>query len=245
MSKLSVGTFATPVGSVNLPSAEPAARWGQSATQWSCHSGDTVFASGQSARLWRVVSGVLRLVQRERDAQHLMSLALPGDLLGIEALCNMPHQLSAEALTDVVLAPVEPSNDTERQQLMVLALLQQQQRSHDMAQLRTGPVLPRVATLLKVMGHAPAMVGQLDDPDALRSSLPPLRELALVVDAKAETVCRALAQLLPPRTRKSGPRHWAAAGAAAGAVASASARAAAQALGMVGQPGLAMKSALA
>jgi hypothetical protein len=204
-----------------------------------------VFASGQSARLWRVVSGVLRLVQRERDAQHLMSLALPGDLLGIEALCNMPHQLSAEALTDVVLAPVEPQNETERQQLMVLALLQQQQRSHDMAQLRTGPVLPRVATLLKVMGHAPALVGQLADPDALRSSLPPLRELALVVDAKAETVCRALAQLLPPRTRKSGPRPWAAAGAAAGAVASASARAAAQALGIVAQPSLDMEGSLA
>lgn len=234
MSKLSVGTFATPVGSVNLCPAEPAARWGQPATQWSCHSGDTVFASGQSARLWRVVSGVLRLVQRERDAQHLMSLALPGDLLGIEALCHMPHQLSAEALTDVVLIPVEPQNDTERQQLMALALLQQQQRSHDMAQLRTGPVLPRVVALLKVMGHAPARVGQWADSDALRSSLPPLRELALVVDAKAETVCRALAQLLPPRTRKPGPRPWAAAGAAAGAVASASARAAAQALGMVG-----------
>jgi hypothetical protein len=245
MSKLSVGTFATPAGSVNLPPAEHAARWGQSATQWSCHSGDTVFASGQSARLWRVVSGVLRLVRRDRDAQHLMSLALPGDLLGIEALCNMPHQLSAEALTDVTLVPVQPHDESERQQLMVLALLQQQQRGHDMAQLRTGPVLHRVATLLKVLGHAPALVGQLADPDALRSSLPPLRELALVVDAKPETVCRALAQLLPPRTRKSGPRPWAVAGAAAGAVASASARAAAQALGIVAQPSLDLEGAVA
>ena len=34
-------------------------------------------------------------------------------------------------------------------------------------------------------------------------------ELAEVVDAKPETVCRALAQLLPPRTRKGGPpRGW-------------------------------------
>jgi hypothetical protein len=30
-------------------------------------------------------------------------------------------------------------------------------------------------------------------------------ELALMVDTKSETVCRALAQLLPPRRRKSGP----------------------------------------
>lgn len=221
------GTCATPV-------SNPVALW-------SCAQGDTVFSTGQSAQLWRVVSGVLRLVQRERDTQHLMSLALPGDLLGIEALCQLPHQLSAEALTDVVLAPVQPQGETERQQLMVLALLQQQQRSHDMAQLRTGPVLPRVANLLKVMGHASALVGQPEDPDALRSSLPPLRDLALVVDAKPETVCRALAQLLPPRTRKSGPRPWA----TAGAVASASARAAAQALGMVGQGAHALEGAMA
>ena len=203
---------------------------------WACARGDTVFEAGQAARLWRVVSGVLSLVQREHGAQHLMSLALPGDLLGIEALCQgphtLPHQLRAEALTDVVLVPVAPATEAERQQLMVAALLQQQQRSQDMAQLRTGPVLPRVAALLKVLGHAAALVGQPSDADRLRESLPPLRELALVVDAKAETVCRALAQLLPPRSRKSGPRGWAAAGAAA----SASARAAAQALGLAPTP---------
>jgi len=207
-----------------------------SPTQWACARGNTVFEAGQAARLWRVVSGVLSLVQREHGAQHLMSLALPGDLLGIEALCQglhtLPHQLRAEALTDVVLVPVTPATETERQQLLVVALLQQQRRSQDMAQLRTGPVLPRVAALLKVLGHAAALAGQPSDANRLRESLPPLRELALVVDAKAETVCRALAQLLPPRSRKPGPRGWAAAGAAA----SASALAAAQALGLAPAP---------
>lgn len=230
MSAFSFGFEASPV----LPSA-----------QWFCNQGDTVFEAGQTARLWRVVSGVLCLVQREHDAQHLMSLALPGDLLGIEALCQiphpLPHRLRAEALTDVVLVPVEPASEGERQQLMVAALLQQQQRSHDMAQLRTGPVLPRVATLLKVLGHAAALVGEPQDPDALRASLPALRELALVVDAKHETVCRALSQLLPPRTRKSGPRPWT----AAGAVASASARAAAQALGLSVAPDRQLEGAMA
>ena len=41
--------------------------------------------------------------------------------------------------------------------------------------------------------------------DAVRQALPALREVALLIDAKTETVCRALAQLLPPRSRKSGP----------------------------------------
>lgn len=46
--------------------------------------------------------------------------------------------------------------------------------------------------------------------DAVRKALPTLREVALVVDAKTETACRALAQLLPPRSRKSGPARAAA-----------------------------------
>lgn len=232
MSRISVGSKAT--ASVS-PSINP------SVAQWACAPGDKVFVSGQTARLWRVVSGVLRLVQREHDAQHLMSLALPGDLLGIEALCQLPHQFSAEALTEVVLVPVQPETEGERQQLMVAALLQQQQRSHDMAQLRTGPVLPRVANLLKVLGHTSALVGLSQDPDTLRNGLPPLRELALVVDAKPETVCRALAQLLPPRSRKSGPRPWV----AAGVVASASARAAAQALGLAPTSDMKLEGAMA
>lgn len=207
--------------------------------------GDTVFEAGQTAHLWRVVSGVMALVQREHDAQHFMSLVMPGDLLGIEALCQMipplPHRLRAEALTDVELVPLAPANQGERQQLMVAALLQQQQRSHDMAHLRTGPVVPRVAALLKVLGHAAALVGEPQNPDVLRKSLPALRDLALVVDATPETVCRALTQLLPPRTRKPGPRPWVNVGAGA----CASACAAVQALGFVGHTGVRVEGALA
>jgi hypothetical protein len=246
MSAFSFGFDANPVFAAALKKPEaPAASQALSRAHWFCNKGDTVFEVGEPARLWRVVSGVLCLVQRDHDAQHLMSLALPGDLLGIEALCRiphpLPHRLRAEALTDVVLVPVDPASEGERQQLMVAALLQQQQRSHDTSQLRTGPVLLRVAALLKVLGHAAALVGEPQDPDALRGSLPVLRELALVVDAKHETVCRVLSQLLPPRTRKSGPRRCTAAGAAV----SASARAAVQALGLSAKPDRQLEGAMA
>ena len=203
-------------------------------TTQACAAGHHVFTAGDAATLWRVASGVLRMVRREAGEQLLVSLATQGDLVGIEALCGQAHQLSAHALTDVVLVPLQPHTETERQQLMMLALLQHQQRSHDMALLRTGPVLPRVVQLLKLLGHASALLGHPHDADALRSSLPVLRELAGVVDAKPETVCRALAQLLPPRTRKTGPRTWAVAGAAA-----------AQALGLMANPGMQADGAMA
>jgi hypothetical protein len=76
-----------------------------------------------------------------------------------------------------------------------------------MTLLRTGTVVQRQTHLLGLLGldRSGQAAGQSDPTDAVRQALPTLREVALVVDAKTETVCRALAELLPPRSRKSGP----------------------------------------
>jgi hypothetical protein len=162
--------------------------------------------------LWRVVSGVVRLDQRGTDTTVLVSLAMPGDLIGYETLLGGTHSFDASALVPAVLQAIAPKTQAERNALMVEALLQQPQRSHDMARIRTGPVVARVATLLRLLGHLPPpdfLSGDdTVDADAVRNQLPTLRELAGVVDAKHETVCRVLAQLLPPRSRKGGPRRW-------------------------------------
>lgn len=182
------------------------------ALAWRWQMGEPVFNAGKAASLWRVQSGVLRLDQHVGDAVQLVMLVLPGDLVGTEALCHEAYTYHAHALTDVVLIPVDASQADVRQQLMVETILQQPQRSHDMARVRTGSVGSRLAALLGVLGHrvpsglAAGVCEQ--DGDAIRNSLPPLRVLADVVDAKPETVCRALAQLLPPRARKTGPRRW-------------------------------------
>jgi hypothetical protein len=175
-------------------------------------AGQCMGETGEQGGLWRVLSGVVRLDRAGKEGPVLVMLAQPSDLLGVESLCGQTAPFSANALTDVVLAPVFPSSEQERQQLLIEAVLQHPQRSHDMARLRTGPVLTRVGELLRVLGHTPvpgfARTEALDA-DAVRDSLPALRALAEVVDAKPETVCRALAQLLPPRTRKGGPpRGW-------------------------------------
>lgn len=172
-----------------------------------------IFQAGQTGRVWRVRQGVVRLDRQCGPVRQPVQLALPGDLIGVEALCDRPYQFSAEALTACELDPVDIDGTDEAQalsqrtRLLGDVLLQQQARSQDMAALRTGSVAQRLSHLLHVLGleHAMTHAGRTGAADAVRQSLPALRELALLIDAKTETVCRALAQLLPPRSRKSGP----------------------------------------
>ena len=170
-----------------------------------------IFQPGDTGTVWRVRQGVVRLNRPAGAGRLPVQLALPGDLIGIEALCDRPYQFCAEAFTDCELEPVPlgtaAEGDTLRQALLREVLLQQQSRSQDMATLRTGSVIERMVHLLRLLGlpwqGAQAVAGS--QADAIRQALPTLREVAELVDAKTETVCRALAQLLPPRSRKGGP----------------------------------------
>jgi len=180
-----------------------------------CASNQSIFLAGESGPVWRVVEGVVHLDRDSGQTRQPVQLALPGDLIGAETLCGQSYQLSASAFTRCRLEPVRPVSGAAPEPLLQQALLQQLDRSQDMAQLRTGSVLQRLTHLLGLMGldravHEAERMGQAD---AVREALPALREVALLIDAKTETVCRALAQLLPPRSRKSGParatvRDW-------------------------------------
>lgn len=176
-----------------------------------------IFQAGQTGSIWRIVRGVVRLDRQGGPLRLPVQLALPGDLIGVEALCGQPYQFSAEAVTacelvEIGLQPQGAKGNAQRENLLREALLQQQRRCHDMATLRTGSVLQRLAHLLGLLGlpwqgAQPVAGGQAD---AIRQALPTLREVAELVDANSETVCRVLAQLLPPRSRKGGPARKAA-----------------------------------
>lgn len=170
-------------------------------------AGQELFKAGATGALWRVLEGTVRLDRESGPSRLPVLIALPGDLVGVESLCDQPYPFTALAFTDCRLVPVQVSSEAEREALLREALFQQQMRSHDMATLRTGNVLSRLACLLQLLGLPWQSAHAVDGAraDALRSRLPALRELAQMVDAKAETVCRGLAQLLPPRRRKSGP----------------------------------------
>jgi CRP-like cAMP-binding protein len=170
---------------------------------------EPLWLPGDGGSLWRVSEGVLRLDRPDPatpDAGTLVQLALPGDLVGLEALCVQPYRLVASALTPARLEPVDTGPSQARETCLQEAVMQLQRRSLDMAMLRTGTVPQRLAQLLGLLGHEL----RLEQPvgpahaDAIRSALPRLRELAQVIDAKTETVCRALAKLLPAGHRRRG-----------------------------------------
>lgn len=169
-----------------------------------CASAQAVFQAGESGAVWRVVQGLVRLDREAGPERQPVQIAVPGDLIGTEALCNQPFRFSATALTACRLETVNVADPQAQAALLQQALMQQQVRSQDMAALRTGTVIQRIIHFLHLLGFDWGSATQVPNADAIRAAMPTLREVAQVVDAKTETVCRVLGQLMPPRERKTG-----------------------------------------
>lgn len=174
-----------------------------------CASAQTVFQAGKTGQVWRVVEGLVRLDREDGFEFQTVQIAVPGDLIGTEASCNQPFRFSATALTACRLEVVKVTDGQGQAVLLQQALMQQQARSMDMATLRTGTVFQRVIHFLRLLGFDGTKAGLLPNAEAIRAALPTLREVAQVVGAKTETVCRVLGQLMPPRQRKPGPARQA------------------------------------
>lgn len=156
-------------------------------------SGHTLIEAGQRGPVWRVLTGVLRLERPGQDGQMLVQLALPGDLIGVEALCAQAHAYSASALIHAQVEPVVISGELEHYATMAKGFLQQQRQTLEMMRLRSGPIQQRLAYLLTVLGKDKE--GRLRS--VQRDELPTLREMAQIVDSALETVCREFNVLLP------------------------------------------------
>lgn len=166
---------------------------------------ESVFQAGESGRLWRVVEGVVRLDLDEGPDRQTVQIAIPGDLIGTETLCQQPYRFSATALTRCRLELVTLADAEAHAALLKQALMQQQVRSQDMAALRTGTVFQRITHFLHLLGIEWTTVAQRPNVELVRAALPTLSVMAQVVDANRETVCRVLGQVMPPRRHKGGP----------------------------------------
>lgn len=77
----------------------------------SLKKGESLFKEGDSGTLWRVEQGTILLQKATEDGVTLTQIALPGDIIGLEGLCNRPYANSAIALVETKLIQQGVSGD--------------------------------------------------------------------------------------------------------------------------------------
>jgi len=169
--------------------------------------GQVLVNAGEYGPVWRITEGMFRLERVSHDGLSLVQLGLPGDLLGVEALCAEPYAYTITAITIGKAELVDASHELSRFGIVAKAYLQQQRRTHDMMKLRGGPANERLAHFLNLLArNEDGSERELD-----RRDLPILKEVAAIVDIATETVCRELNAFLPARVyqRPSKREAWA------------------------------------
>lgn len=157
--------------------------------------GRALLEPGQHATLWRIRSGAFLVERPTRDGPDVVALALPGDLVGLEALLGEPCTFGVSALLAGSARPESLGSDTGLARALGDAVRQQQRQALEMSQLRSGPVLERLQHLLHMLSRERGGV------PIERKALPTLKAIARLVNSAPETVCRELNRLLPARPR--------------------------------------------
>lgn len=168
-------------------------------------SGHILGLAGESAPVWRVKTGAFRLQRPSLDGHIDVQLALPGDLIGLEAMVQQVYTFTAVALLDARVELVRLGDSAALHAALRDAYVQQQRQMLDAVHLRSGPIAQRLKHLLVLLSRTPGgdvRVLQRDD-------LPTLRDMAQIVDSALETVCRELNALMPrtPTPTKSQARR--------------------------------------
>lgn len=148
---------------------------------------------GLEGGVWQLTNGLLLIGSLKAKNSSAWRLALPGDWLNIEALCGLPPHTCVTALAACSLSMV-PTFQHEDTESSLRRLVRQQQRwAVHLLGLRSGPVEARIERLLALAGGA----GMALDDEVRARQLPALRDIATLIDAAPETVCRVLARLRP------------------------------------------------
>ncbi len=150
--------------------------------------GELIHLANGKGTVWRIITGTVRLDLHATSAHNqgatFASLALPGDMLGIESLVFGHYGFTARALTPCTLVP----HDAADMPLAQLALATQ--RAAQVVALRAGSAaqrIQRLAALLTNHGAQPLA--------NKRDLLPRLADIAEITGLTVETVSRTTAML--------------------------------------------------
>jgi hypothetical protein len=159
--------------------------------------------------LWQVEQGMLLVQCGTTLDPGAWYLALPGDCLNLSAACGLGEGglragdfagaagVQVTALLPSRLRALPVPGRVNREHLLGQLVVQQQRWMSHLMALRTGPVECRVRHLLTLTRLAAGGAGAGREP-----RLPVLRDMAALVDAVPETVCRVLTRLQPRQARR-------------------------------------------
>lgn len=144
-----------------------------------------------------LISGALRLDAPAHGGDRAVLLALPGDLIGLEALQGQPAGVDARAIVASVLAPLPAMGPAAWQDLLLRSLVQQQARRQELALLRSGAVAERVRRLLLLLSQQSRGGAGLSPWKAQTASCeqPTLADMAALTDTTEETVSRVISAM--------------------------------------------------
>ncbi|OAD39205.1 hypothetical protein LPB72_21590 [Hydrogenophaga crassostreae] len=152
------------------------------------------------APMWQVEQGMLLVKGAQAPGEAAWHLALPGDWLNLPRACGLDEGTQATALLPSRLRTVPQVDRLSRESLLGRLVAQQQRWSMHLMALRSGPVERRIRHLLTLIRLATGGARQ-----GASVAMPVLRDMATLVDAVPETVCRVLVRL-QPRQRERAPR---------------------------------------
>ena len=158
--------------------------------------GAVIQQDGAICRPQMLISGGLRL-DPASGSDAAVLLALPGTLVGLEALQGRPAVSRARAIVASVLAPVPVLDDGAWRDLLLRGLVTQQERAADLAGLRSGSAPERLRRLLLLLsvdsrGGAGLSPWRSATPSC---ELPTLADMAALTDTTEETLSRVISAM--------------------------------------------------
>lgn len=141
-------------------------------------------------RLWCVRRGMLGIAHDAlAEDARTQFLALSGDLIGAELLAGEGAPGRVVAVTAAELEPVPCFGLDSRHGVLSMAYAQSRRQGREILRLRTGLVADRVKQMLLLLGEH-GEHGEVTDVE-----LPSLRQLADLLDASPEAICRVLGRM--------------------------------------------------
>lgn len=155
--------------------------------------------AGDTGCVWRVLNGAVVLRDQDSPSPRFAGLALPGDLLGAEALYQGAYAFTARPLTPCELMPWPMAGVPVAHEAVAKSLIVAQQRTAELMALRSGSAQERVCRLILLLSAS--------TPDHA-VILPTLQDMSLMTDLAGESICREMTRLRVDQVLSAkGKRH--------------------------------------